>query len=120
MIAIDRAWDENNISNPLFVVEDGVECLDYLKGRGAYSDRSKFQRPGVLILDINIPRMDGLTVLEHVREDPEFRRLPVVVLTTTKEEAEGLKSYDLGANAFVTKPIEFEDLSHAIKTINMF
>jgi CheY-like chemotaxis protein len=120
IVATKRAWKKHNIANPLYVVNDGEECLDFLHRRGKYTDPATAPRPGILLLDIKMPKIDGLAVLEHVRKDPEFRRMPVIILTTSKREEDQLKSYDLGANAFVVKPVGFENFSHAVGTINLF
>lgn len=120
IVATKRAWKKHNIANPLYVVNDGEECLGFLHRRGKYTDPAKSPRPGILLLDIKMPKMDGLAVLKHVRQDPEFRRLPVIILTTSKREEDQLKSYDLGANAFVVKPVGFDNFSHAVRTINLF
>lgn len=120
VVATKRAWKKHNIANPLYVVNDGEECLDFLHRRGKYTDPAKAPRPGVILLDIKMPKMDGLAVLRHIREDGELRRVPVVILTTSKREEDQLKSYDLGANAFVVKPVGFSNFSEAVRTINLF
>jgi CheY-like chemotaxis protein len=100
IFATRMAWKKHHILNPLYVVRDGNECLDFLHQRGKYSEPDSAPRPGILILDIKMPKMDGLAVLKHIREDGEFRRLPVVMLTTSKAEQDRLRSYDLGVNAY--------------------
>jgi len=120
VVATKRAWKKHNIANPLYVVNDGEECLDFLHRRGKYSDPAKAPRPGIILLDIKMPKMDGLAVLRHIRQDGGLRRVPVVVLTTSKREEDQLKSYDLGANAFVVKPVGFSNFSEAVRTINLF
>lgn len=120
IIATQRAWKKNNLLNPLYVVKDGEECLDYLHQRGRYSDPNSAPRPGILLLDLNMPRMDGLTVLRHIREDEKLHRLPVIILTTSQLEEDRLESYDLGANAYIRKPVGFENFSTAVRTINLF
>ncbi len=120
VIATKRAWKENNILNPLHFVNDGEECLDYLYLRGKYSELSSAPRPGFLLLDIKMPKMDGLEVLKHIRENEKFHNLPVVILTTSKSEEDKIKSYNLGANAFIQKPVGFEGLKNALKIINLF
>jgi len=120
VVATRRAWKKHNIANPLYVVNDGEECLDFLHRRGKYSDPVKAPRPGIILLDIKMPKMDGLAVLRHIREDDGLRRLPVVMLTTSKREEDQLKSYDFGANAFVVKPVGFTNFSEAVRTINLF
>ena len=120
IVATRRAWKKNNIANPLHIVRNGEECLDYLHQRGKYSEPGSAPRPGILLLDIKMPRMDGLAVLKHIREDADLRRLPVVILTTSKDEEDCLGSYDLGANAYVMKPVGFHNFSEAVRTINLF
>lgn len=120
IVATERAWKENNIANPLYIVRDGEECLDYLHQRGKYSEPGSAPRPGILLLDIKMPKMDGLAVLKQIREDEKLRRLPVVILTTSKAEEDRLKSYDLGANAYIVKPVGFQSIAEAVRTINLF
>ena len=120
IIATKRAWKKHHIANPLYIVNNGEECLAFLKGKGKYNDSNAFPKPGVLLLDIKMPKMDGLTVLKHIREDENLRRLPVVILTTSKAEEDRLKGYDLGANAYIVKPVGFENFSAAVKTISLF
>jgi CheY-like chemotaxis protein len=120
IVATKRAWKENNIANPLYIVRDGEECLDYLHQRGKYSEPGSAPRPGILLLDIKMPKMDGLAVLKQIREGEKLHRLPVVILTTSKAEEDRLKSYDLGANAYIVKPVGFQNLAEAVRTINLF
>jgi len=120
VIATKRAWKANRMANPLHIVSDGEECLDYLFRRGAYGDPASSPTPGILLLDINMPKMDGLETLKAIRDSQEFRQLPVIMLTTSQAEEDRLKSYALGANAYIVKPIGFENFSEAIQTINLF
>jgi CheY-like chemotaxis protein len=120
IIATQRAWKKSHILNPLYVVKDGEECLDFLHQREKYRDPGIAPRPAILLLDIKMPKMDGLTVLKHIREDDELHRLPVIMLTSSKAEEDRLKSYDLGVNAYIVKPVGFENLSAAVRTINLF
>ncbi len=120
IIAVRRAWKKQMIRNPLRIVNDGEECLDYLYQRGKYAEPGTAPRPGILMLDIKMPKMDGLTVLEHIRKSDEFHRLPVIILTTSKDDEDRLKSYDLKVNAYIVKPIGFINFSEAVKTINLF
>ena len=120
IVAIKRAWKKRKINNPLYIVNDGEECLDYLYQRGKYSEQGTAPRPGILLLDMKMPKMDGLAVLEHIRKSDEFHRLPVIIFTTSKDEADRLKSYDLRANAYIVKPMGFDNLSEAVNTINLF
>ena len=120
IIATRRAWKKNHISNPLYIVNDGEECLDFLYCQGRYKNGDAPPHPGVLLLDINMPKMDGLSVLKYIRNDGHMRRLPVVILTMSEMEEDRLRSYNLGANAFIVKPVGFENFSEAVKTINPF
>jgi len=120
IVATKRAFKKHNINNPLHIVNDGEECLDYLYKRGKYAQPETAPRPSLLLLDIRMPKMDGLTVLKHIREDDSFRLLPVVILTVSKAEEDKLKSYKLGANAYIKKPVEFDNFAEAIKRVNLF
>ena len=120
IVATKRAWKKHHIANPLYVVNDGEECLDFLYHRGKYSEPDTAPRPGILLLDIKMPKVDGLAVLEHIRRDGELRRLPVIILTTSKAEEDRVRSYDLGANAYIVKPVGFDNFSGAVRTINLF
>ncbi len=125
ILATRRAWKKSNIANPLYIVRDGEECLDYLHQRGKYSDPGTAPRPGILLLDINMPKLNGLEVLQHIREDETLEakglhRLPGVILTTSEVDEDRLKSYDLGANAYVMKPVGFQNFTQAVQTINLF
>lgn len=120
VMATRRAWKSNRMANPLYIVNNGEECLDYLYRRAAYSDPATSPTPGILLLDINMPKMDGLETLKAIRESERFRHLPVIMLTTSQAEEDRLKSYSLGANAYIVKPIGFDNFSEAIRTINLF
>jgi CheY-like chemotaxis protein len=113
------ALGENNLANEVDVVRDGQEALDYLLRRGAYEQR----RPGnpvVLLLDIKMPKVDGLEVLRQVRADPRLRMLPVVVLTSSREEQDLIRCYELGVNAYVVKPVAFDAFSRAVRELGVF
>jgi len=122
IVATKRAWKKHHIANPLYIVKNGEECLDFLQRKGRYAEPDSAPRPGILLLDINMPRMDGLTVLKRIREDDDekLRRLPVVILTTSKAEQDRIRGYELGANAYIVKPVGFENFSDAVKTISLF
>ena len=120
ILATRRAWKKNNIANPLHVVRDGEECLDYLHRRAKYSEPGSAPRPGILLLDLKMPKLDGLAVLKHIREDEQLCRLPVIVLTTSRADEARVASYDLGANAYIVKPVGFQNLAEAVKIINLF
>lgn len=120
IVAVKRAWKKYNIRNPLYIVNDGIACLDFLLRRGKFSEPGTAPRPGILLLDIKMPKMDGLAVLKQIRKNGKLSRLPVIILTTSTAEEDRLKSYDLGVNAYIVKPVGFENFSEAVRTINMF
>lgn len=114
------ALEESRLVNELHFVEDGEELMDYLYRRGKYAELDEAPRPGLILLDLNMPRKDGREALEEMKADPELRRIPVVVLTTSKTEEDILRSYDLGANSFIAKPVQFESLLDVIRTIGKY
>ncbi|MDX1547705.1 MAG: response regulator [Rhodothermales bacterium] len=115
-----RALKKNRLANSIKYVEDGEELLDYLMRKGEYAEPESAPRPGLILLDLNMPRMDGREALQAIKADADLRRIPVVVLTTSQAELDILQSYDLGVNAFVTKPVTFEGLATAIKVLGDF
>jgi len=115
-----EALKEGKILNRLFIVEDGVEALDFLYRRGKYADPSKSPRPGLILLDLNLPKMNGLDVLRSIKSDPELRRIPVIILTTSKEEEDIIKSYDLDANSYITKPVDHEKFIEAVHSLRHY
>jgi two-component system response regulator len=117
-MAID-ALREANLLNPIVHVEDGVEALDWLLRRGAHADRPE-GLPAVLLLDIKMPRMDGLEVLQAIRSDANLRRLPVVILSSSREESDLARSWDLGVNAYVVKPVDVDQFFNAVKMLGTF
>jgi CheY-like chemotaxis protein len=110
---------ESRLTNPLATVADGEELLDYLYGRGAYAE-TKPPRPGIILLDLNMPKKDGREALKEIKSDPALRRIPVVVLTTSKAEEDILRTYDLGVNSFITKPVTFEQLVDVMKSLGKY
>lgn len=120
IVATKRAWKLNNLINPLYIVNDGEECLDFLFRRGRYADPETSPRPAILLLDVSMPVMDGPTTLQRIRESEEFRKLPVVMLTSSKAEEDRVKCYNLGVNAYIVKPVGFANFAEAIKTIHLF
>ena len=117
-MALDALGDANLV-NPVVHVEDGVEVMDYLLRRGRFADR-KEGNPAVLLLDIKMPRMDGLEVLQQMRENEALRRVPVVMLTSSSEESDLARSWDLGVNAYVVKPVDADQFFTAVKTLGQF
>ena len=115
-----RALEQNNIVNDFRYVEDGEQLLDYLYHRGKYSDHNDSPRPGLILLDLNMPRKDGREALSEIKKDDSLRRIPIVILTTSKEEEDILRSYDLGVNSYITKPVTFQGLVDAMRTIGRY
>jgi CheY-like chemotaxis protein len=107
------------LANDIVVVRDGAEALDYLYRRGSHSGRDVGD-PAVVLLDLKLPKVDGLEVLEQVKRDPQHRQIPVVMLTSSREESDLLRSYELGVNAFVVKPVDFNAFFEAIQDLGMF
>ena len=117
-MAVD-ALREANLANPIVHVEDGVEAMEYLHRKGRFADRSD-EDPAVLLLDIKMPRMDGLEVLQRIRAEDELKRLPVVILSSSREESDLARSWDLGVNAYVVKPVDVDQFFNAVKTLGTF
>ncbi|HZF52656.1 MAG TPA: response regulator [Polyangiaceae bacterium] len=115
-----RGLKEAGILNDVVVARDGVEALDYLFGTGDYAGRDTSEVPQVMLLDLMLPRLNGLDVLRRVREDPRTEVLPVVVLTSSREEEDVMKSYELGANSYVRKPVKFVEFATAVKQLGLF
>ena len=113
------ALQECRLANEVEVVGDGAEALDYIFRRGKYADRAN-GLPGVLLLDLKLPKVDGLEVLRQVKADPALRRMPIVMLTSSREERDLVRSYDLGVNAFVVKPVDFAQFVEAIRNLGIF
>ncbi|AOP34828.1 two-component system response regulator [Leptospira tipperaryensis] len=111
---------ENNLINPLHFVKDGEELFDFLKNEGEYSDIRKYPRPGFILLDLNMPKMDGREVLKTIKSNPKFKKIPVIVLTTSREEEDMLETYDLGANSFIRKPVDFGAFMETIRTLGEY
>ena len=115
-----RAFARGNLINELIVVRDGQEALDYLFATGAYADRDAASLPHVVLLDLNLPKINGLEVLRRIRSDETTKRLPVVVLTTSKEEKDIFGSYDLGANSYVRKPVDFSQFTESVQQLGLY
>ena len=114
-----EALGDHNLANNVIVVRDGVETMDYLRCEGKYKQR-KSGNPAVLLLDIKMPRMDGIEVLRAIRSDKSLKMLPVVMLTSSREERDLIKSYELGVNAYVVKPVDFKAFIEAVKQLGVF
>jgi CheY-like chemotaxis protein len=115
-----RAFKRHHISNEVVVAHDGVEALDYLFGTGTYAGRNMMIKPTVVLLDLKLPRLDGIEVLRRIRADERTKLLPVVVLTTSSEEQDMLDSYSLGCNSYIRKPVDFVQFSESIRQLGMY
>jgi two-component system response regulator len=115
-----RAFRKNKIANNVVVARDGVEALDYLFGRGTYTGRNTMETPRLILLDLKMPRMDGLRVLENLRADERTKLTPVVILTSSKEDQDLINSYKSGANSYVRKPIDFSQFLEAVRQIGLY
>ncbi|HEX7814264.1 response regulator [Dyella sp.] len=117
-LAIDALKDAN-LANPIVHLEDGVDCLDYLYGQGVFSGQERVE-PAVVLLDIKMPRMNGLDVLTRMRADERLRQVPVVILSSSREESDLARSWDLGVNAYVIKPVDVDQFFDAVRTLGQF
>jgi CheY-like chemotaxis protein len=115
-----KALKESKLLNTLHRVKDGEELLDYLRRKGAYKDDPSYVRPGVILLDLNMPRKDGREALKEIKSDPDLQDIPVVVFTTSKAEEDIYKSYKLGVNSFITKPVTFDNLIKVMQTLGRY
>lgn len=115
-----RALKKNNITNEIIVAEDGAEALNYLFGTGQYAGRDTQQRPALVLLDLKLPKVDGLSVLARLRADTRTKTVPVVVLTSSKEEQDLVRSYELGANSYVQKPVDFLAFVEAARQLGVY
>jgi two-component system response regulator len=115
-----RALKKNNIVNQVVVARDGAQALDYLFGTGEYSGRDASQLPQVVLLDLNLPKLNGLEVLRQLRADQRTKLLPIVILTSSTEEQDRFKGYDLGANSYVRKPVDFNQFIEAVRQLGLY
>lgn len=115
-----EALEEAHLANDLYFVEDGEELLDFLCHTGKYASRGNIPHPGLILLDLNMPKKDGREALEEIKKNPELKRIPVVVLTTSKAEEDILRSYDLGVSGYITKPVKLEDLVSIMRAIGKY
>lgn len=117
---IQDAMEESKLLNPLHFVVDGQEVMDYLLRKGKFVDSDKNPLPGLILLDLNMPKMDGREVLREIKNNPELRAIPIVVLTTSKAEEDILRTYDLGVNSYITKPVTFDGLVDIVKNLGKY
>ncbi len=115
-----RAFEKNRIQNKLVVAEDGQEALDYLFGTGAYTGRDTSEMPAVVLMDLKLPKVDGLEALRRIRGHDLTKRLPVVILTSSREDQDVAMSYDLGANSYIRKPVNFQQFAEAVRTLDLY
>ncbi|NOY57999.1 MAG: response regulator [Calditrichaeota bacterium] len=116
-LLVKDALTESKLANKMRFVKDGEELMDYLHHKGKYTHEKEYPLPGLILLDLNMPRKDGREALQEIKEDPALRRIPVVVLTTSKVEEDILRTYDLGVNSFITKPVTFDSLVDIMKIL---
>ena len=114
-----NALTQNNLANEVVALRDGVEALDYLYRRGPFADRAAGQ-PAVVLLDLKMPRVDGIAVLRQIKGDPQLKMIPVVVMTSSREEQDLVTSYQLGVNAYIVKPVKFSEFVEAVKLVGAF
>lgn len=117
---VARAFKKNKITNPLHITENGEDALAYLRHEGKYSDPEKSPRPGIILLDLNMPIMNGIEFLEVVKSDDDLKRIPVVVMTSSQEENDRMESYSLSVAGYIIKPVGFDNLVKAIKNIEIY
>ena len=117
---IEDAFEESKLQNPLDFVEDGEQLLAYLKREGEYANMRGKPYPGVILLDLNMPKMDGRTALAKIKEDSTLCRIPIIILTTSKAEEDILRTYNLGVNSFITKPVTFDGLVKVVQSIGQY
>ncbi len=115
-----RALAKSNVTNPVVVARDGEEALDYLFGRGNYAPPAKTETPQVILLDLKLPKLDGLEVLRAIRSDPKTKLLPVVILTSSVEDQDLVRGYGLGANSYIRKPVDFNQFVEAVKQLGLY
>ena len=117
---VKEAMEESRLSNHIHFVSDGEELLAYLRHEGPYADIRKYPHPGLILLDLNMPRKDGREAMKEIKTDPKLRVIPIVVLTTSKAEEDVLRTYDLGVNSFITKPVSFSSLVNVMRTLGKY
>ena len=117
---IQRAFRKANLANPIQVMKDGEAAVQYLSGQEPYADRDRYPLPMLMLLDLKLPRRSGLEVLEWLKQQPKLKRLPVVVLTSSREHTDLNRAYDLGANSYLVKPVAFDSLLNMVQTLNQY
>ena len=120
ILLTQKALQKGKLLNTLYSVKDGEELLEYLLHRGAYSDESQFPRPGIILLDLNMPKKDGREALKEIKSHPELQEIPIVVFTTSKAEEDIYRTYKLGVNSFITKPVTFDNLIETMQALGRY
>jgi len=119
-LLIAEALQESRLANKMNWVKDGEELMDYLHRRGNFIDPEESPIPGIILLDLNMPRKDGREALKEIKSDPALRKIPIIILTTSKAEEDILRSYDLGVNSFIRKPVKFEDFVEMVRVLGKY
>ena len=119
-VLIKRVLEDYNVSQRVYIVEDGEEALDFIYHKGEYSSIHDIPRPGLVLLDLKLPKMDGFKVLRQLKSDPDYRSIPVVILTTSSRDEEIAKGYAEGANSYVTKPVNFDEFTDKVRSIGLY
>lgn len=119
-LLIEDAFLESKLGNKLYFVKDGIELLEFLRHEGEFANPEVSPRPGIILLDLNMPRMDGREALVEIKKDPTLKQIPIVVLTTSKAEEDILRTYDTGVNSFITKPVTFEGLVDLVRVLTSY
>ncbi|MDB6123057.1 MAG: two-component response regulator [Pedosphaera sp.] len=117
---MERAFKQSQIANPLHRVKDGEDAISYLKGEGEFADRTRYPLPYLILLDLKMPRKNGFEVIQWIREQPGLKRFPIVVLTSSKEDPDINRAYELGANTYLVKPVRFEGLVEMMNTLKLY
>ena len=120
VMTVKRAFNENGVTNPMYVAGNGEEALDYLRRQGKFSDRDSFPRPGLILMDLSMPRMSGLELLLTLKTDPELREIPVVALTASDEHQDVKTAFARGAAGYIVKPVTFEKFAKALSTVHLY
>lgn len=115
-----RAFNNARFKNNLYIVNNGQECVDFIRCEGAYQDKEKFPRPDLILLDINMPKIDGIGVLGILKRDEEYKSIPIIMLTCSKNQEDITRSYANGANSFIQKPVEYEDFVKVVDSFNVY
>ncbi|MBU1086117.1 MAG: response regulator [Candidatus Omnitrophica bacterium] len=120
IVITKRAFKNARLANRLFVVRDGQEAIDFLTHQGEYTDKDKYPRPGLILLDINMPRLNGIEVLKKIKETDELKKIPVIMLTVSRRDEDIVKSYDYGCNSFLQKPVDYDNFADLVAQIGFY